>query len=90
MAIPDDGGTCLPAFFLNPVPLFFSSSSSMSSFNARPSPLNVPCAVTREPALRFLAVCAPVWFDGPGWRLGRRRRKDNGLAREWAPPHYRA
>ncbi len=77
----------LPACFRNPVPTFFSCSSSMSSFRARPVlPANAPFARTRVPGFRFLVVCGPVRFEGP---LGCRRRRfrEDGRARVCAPPH---
>ena len=80
--------TDLVACFLNPAPAFLSSSFSMSAFSARPPPAKAPAAVTRVPALRFLAVCAPVRVEGPGAAACRRRGREVGRARLCAPPHY--
>lgn len=76
--------TDLAAFLPKPVP--FPSSAS-----AVPSPAKAYLDVTRAPALRFFAVCAPVCRDGTTSRrfpaATRRRRRAVGRARDCAPPH---
>ena len=76
--------TDLAAFLPKPVP--FPSSAS-----AVPSPANAYLDVTRAPALRFFAVCAPVCRDGTTSHrfpaAPRRRRRAVGRARDCAPPH---
>lgn len=81
----EDMKTNLPACFRNPAPRFFSSSPCTSSLSARPSPASI---FTRPPALRRLAVCAPVLVDGRAARRFLRLR--TGRACVCAPPHYRA
>ena len=52
--------------------------------------MNAYLEVTRAPALRFLSVWRPVWFEGTtSRRLPRvtRRRRAVGRVRVCAPPH---
>lgn len=53
--------------------------SSRSSFKAFPVDVNTLVLVTRDPGLRFLMVCLPVWTEGPVWTTFRGRlRSDRG------------
>ena len=78
------GMTHLPACFLKVDVL-----SSMELATDCPSPTNFPFAVTREPALRFFSVCAPVWLEGPANCRVLLRRLPRAFGRLFvcAPPH---
>ena len=79
--------TYLFAFFLNPVPTFLSSSSSISPLIACPSPLNLPAPEIRLPGLRLRSVWGPVCVDDRAPASFRRRPRVR--VRCWAPPHLR-